>query len=332
MFFLHWLLPTCISNFLLNFIHRNSSVCLSNLQGPKEPITFYTHPVHSINYFMSPPPNIPLVFNILSYGNLLTISISSTAQLVPCAKRLGRLLKQQFHNYHQLLARRRVPGERSRIRQLAAQYAQLKQPIPPSAYLATKFKVVPTSSPESTITQIGGKNLPDDFTQIRSSKTSSLRTTPSPTTSTLSPTAVSPFTMAEAVEAIAHNIEKGASISSSRRNTLISSISQLTSSQITDRLNDVQLHLYELAEQLQEDDLSVERKEQIELELEEYKDEFSVLMRQMRRRKSIADYSLHNVVINVEVGGCFLFLFLNSLIGLLFCLSTIVDYIIKLFI
>ena len=51
-FFLHWLLPNCISNFLLNFIHRNSSVCLSNLQGSKEPITFYTNRVHSIHYWI----------------------------------------------------------------------------------------------------------------------------------------------------------------------------------------------------------------------------------------------------------------------------------------
>lgn len=304
-FFLHWLLPSCLSNFLLNFIHRNSSVCLSNLQGPKEPITFYAYRVHSINYWMSPPPNIPLVFNVLSYGNDLTISISTTAQLVPCAKRLGRLFKQQFFNYQELLARRRVPGERTRLRQLAAQYAQqFKQTtIPPAAYLAAKFKVVP-SSPESTVTQFGSKDLPlDDFTlstQIKSSRSSSLRTTPSPTTSTLSPTTISPLTMAEA---IARNIERNISISNStqRRNTLISSISQLTSSQIAERLNDVQLHLYDLSEQLQDDDLNSERKEQLMIEMEEYKDEFNVLMKQMRRRKSIADYSLHNVVINVEV-------------------------------
>lgn len=303
MFFLHWLLPSCLCNFLLNFIHRNSSVCLSNLQGPKEPISFYTHRVHSLNFWMSPPPNIPLSFNVLSYGNSLSVSISTSAQLIPCAKRLGRLLKQQFNNYHQLLSRRRVPGERSRIRQLAAQYAQLKQPLPPAAYLATKFKVVPSSSPESTITQIG-KELQEELAHVRSSRSSSLRTTPSPTTSTLSPTTASPMTMAEAVEAIVSNIERGVSISSSRRNTLINTISQLSTGQLADRLNDVQFHLYELSEHLQ-DDLSEERKEQLELELEEFKDEFDVLMKQIRRRKSIADYSLHNVVINVEVSAVF---------------------------
>lgn len=301
MFFLYWLLPSCLSSFLVNFIHRNSSVCLSNLQGPKEPISFYTHRVNSINYWMSPPPNVPLSFNILSYGNLLTISISSSAQLVPCAKRLGRLLKKQFSNYHELLARRRVPGERTRLRTLAQQFAQQKQAMPSAAYLATKFKVVPLSSPESTITQMGKPQ--DDF--IRSSRTSrsSLRTTPSPTTSALSPTTISPLmTMSDAIEALSYNIEKGISISSSRRNTLMSSISHLTTLQLADRLNDVQLHLYELSEQLQQnEDLSDERREQLELQLEEYKDEFDVLMKQIRRRKSIAEYSLHNVVINVEV-------------------------------
>ena len=211
------------------------------------------------------------------------------------------MLKEQFNIYHQLLAKRRVPGER-RIRALAQQYAQLKQPIPP-AYLATKFKVVPSSSPE-TITQIS-RELQEELmmmnlANIKSSRSSSLRTTPSPTTSTLSPTTVSPLTMAEAIEAVAHNIEKAASISSSRRNTLISSISQLTTSQLADRLNDVQLHLYEISEQLQ-NELSDVRKQQLELELEEHKDEFDVLMKQIRRRKSIVDYSLHNVVINIEV-------------------------------
>lgn len=285
----------------LNFIYS-----LSNLQGPKDQITFYTHRVHSINFWMSPPPNIPLCFNILSYGNSLSISISSSAQLIPCAKRLGRLLKQQFHNYYQLLARRRVPGERSRVRALAQQqYAQLKQPIPPAAYLATKFKIIPSISPESTITQLG-KELQDEYAaQLRSSKSSSLGTSPSPTTSTLSPTTASPLAIPmslDAVEALTHNIEKsGISISSSRRNTLISTISQLTTGQLADRLNEVQLHLYDISEQLQEEDLSEERKEQLDLKLEEFKDEFGVLMRQIRRRKSIADYSLHSVVINVEV-------------------------------
>ncbi|XP_053207722.1 uncharacterized protein LOC128391801 [Panonychus citri] len=41
-------------------------------------------------------------------------------------------------------------------------------------------------------------------------------------------------------------------------------------------------------------------REDIEFRLEELKDEFSELMKQLRRRKSMVEYGMHNIVINVE--------------------------------
>lgn len=76
------------------------------------------------------------------------------------------------------------------------------------------------------------------------------------------------------------------------------SYAQETTAQLAARLNEVQLQLYRLADLIQE---SPEDRDSLERQLDDYREEFSGLMKQIRRRKSIAEYSLHNIVIQVQV-------------------------------
>ena len=74
-YFLQRLLPSSLCNSLMTLMHRNSSVCVSNLQGPTHPTSIYTHRLHKIYYWMSPPPNVPIAVNVYTYGNKLTFSM-----------------------------------------------------------------------------------------------------------------------------------------------------------------------------------------------------------------------------------------------------------------
>lgn len=67
--------------------------------------------------------------NGLKMAGIRNEGVSTTARLTPCAKRLTKLILDQFQIYGNLLARRRVPGERARLRQqqLAAQQAKQQQ-------------------------------------------------------------------------------------------------------------------------------------------------------------------------------------------------------------
>lgn len=72
--------------------------------------------------------------------------------------------------------------------------------------------------------------------------------------------------------------------------------SSLTSgaNQLTAKLHEVQFELHQLQESLESGEPGVNKR------LEELKDEFTGLMMEMRRRKSIADYG-PNIIINIEV-------------------------------
>lgn len=129
-YFLDSLLPSSLARFLLNLVHRNSSVCLSNLQGPDCELTIGSHRLHKMVYWMSPPPNIPIVFNLLTYNQTLHISVSTTSQLVPSAKALAKLFKLQLEQLAELLSKRRVPGEsRPKKRQSVHHSVLIEAPI-----------------------------------------------------------------------------------------------------------------------------------------------------------------------------------------------------------
>lgn len=205
-FFLHYLLPTRLARFILNLVHRNSSISQANLQGPQQAITIGSYRLHRILYLMSPPPSVSIAFNAISYDGKLWITVSTTSKLLPCAKRLCKKFKCQMEVLSELLSKRRVPGE---VRTRKTQQRS------PQYVLDVPFSEEPT------------------FTQDLAAK-----------------------------------------------------------------LNQVQLERFYMSEMLES---SPSNRDDIEYRLEELKGEFTDLMKQLRRRKSMAEYGMHNIVINIEV-------------------------------
>lgn len=213
-FFLHHLMPTRMARFILNLVHRNSSVCLSNLQGPEQAVTIGTHRLHRILYTMSPPPPVSIVFNVISYNGQLGLTVVTTSKLLPCARQITKQFKCQIEMLSELLSKRRVPGE-VRTRK-AQQQSQQQQAARNSQFLLdAPFNEDPM------------------FTQDLATK-----------------------------------------------------------------LNHVQLERYYMSEMLEAHPAN---RDDIEYRLEELKEEFTDLMKQLRRRKSMAEYGIHNIIINVEV-------------------------------
>ncbi|RWS10915.1 putative diacylglycerol O-acyltransferase-like protein [Dinothrombium tinctorium] len=135
-YFLHNLLPTSIARFLINLIHRNSSVYLSNLQGPEQQLTIGSHRLRKIYFWMSPPPTVAIVFNVITYNQKLFLSVATTSKLLPCGKCLAKFFKEQINLLSFLLSRRRVPGEtrhRKRNEQLAFEKRASEESVPSAA-------------------------------------------------------------------------------------------------------------------------------------------------------------------------------------------------------
>ncbi|RWS27944.1 putative diacylglycerol O-acyltransferase-like protein, partial [Leptotrombidium deliense] len=212
-YFLHSLLPTSISRCFINLIHRNSSVCLSNLQGPEQQLTIGSHRLRKIHYWMSPPPNIPVLFNVITYNHKIHISVSTTSQIITCGKSLTKYFKDQIDQLAYLLSRRRVPGE-VRHRKRAAEHIAIDKPL-----------------------------------------------------------------------------------SEANVNNAVSAATPSAQVDLSVKLTAVQQELFKLTEEL---DAYPEQRKEISARLDELKEEFSILMKEIRRRKSIAEYGLNNVMINID--------------------------------
>ncbi|OTF77760.1 hypothetical protein BLA29_008398, partial [Euroglyphus maynei] len=125
-------LPQSLYRVLMNLVNRNSSVYMSNMTGPETALSIGSHRLNKVFYFLSPPSYCSLVYNIFSYDQKLHISIATSSKLITNSKELMRHLHGQIDILHELLSKRRVPGESKRAKlplflgdQLAAQQQQL---------------------------------------------------------------------------------------------------------------------------------------------------------------------------------------------------------------
>lgn len=258
-YFLFNLLPNCISKLILNTIHRNSSICVSNLQGPSIDLTIGTHKLHKIFYWMSPPSSIPITFNVTSYNQHLYISISSTSLLIPCAKSIGKLFKKHINLLANLLSKRRVPGEvRAKKR---PHHVIIEAPIGSGKGVAAYVtSTTGKTSPGGTTYQVTSPtSVPSRKESIVTSPTSSIHLSPS--------------------------------------KSHISWTSGASMSELSERLHMIQMELNSINEIL-ESNIICDR-ETYESRLIDLKDEFSNLMKQIRRRKSLADAGT-SILINIS--------------------------------
>lgn len=107
-------LPTSLYRLLMNLVNRNSSIYMANMIGPETSLSIGSHRLNNIHYFISPPSYCSIVYNIFTYDNKLYISIVTSSKLITNARELMRQFRLQIDTLHELLHKRRIPGESKR--------------------------------------------------------------------------------------------------------------------------------------------------------------------------------------------------------------------------
>lgn len=115
-YLLEQLLPRPLYRLVVNLVNRNSSIYMSNMQGPDTALSIGSHRVVKAQYFLSPPSYCSVAFNVFTFDDQLHLAISSRSKLIPNARALSRLFRAQIDLLHLLLSRRRVPGESKRLK------------------------------------------------------------------------------------------------------------------------------------------------------------------------------------------------------------------------
>lgn len=287
-YFLHSLLPNSVSRFFLNLIHRNSSLIISNLQGPSTSISIGTHRLQKLFYFMSPPPDIPITIQVVTYQSKMFLSISTTSLLVNSAKSLAILIHKHVQLMGELLSRRRVPGEvRAKKR---PHHVIIEPPVGSGRGVIQPYEDIPPI-------QTGMVTMTTSLSPSSSSAVMKTTTTAAGSagaaTAALSPASVSPVT----------TITAGVSSPG------VSTVTSASMSELTERLHSVQAELNQVNESLEQPHYDGRMRETLLFRLEQLKTEFSDLIRQIRRRKSTAEFG-PNIVVNLEV--CWSLFFLTN--------------------
>ncbi|KAH9397976.1 hypothetical protein TYRP_019349 [Tyrophagus putrescentiae] len=218
-YLLNRLLPRPLYRALLNLVNRNSSIYVSNIQGPETELSIGSHRLVKAYYFLSPPSYCSIVFNIFTMHQKLYLSISSQSKLISNARALSKLFRAQIDLLHVLLSRRRVPGESKRAKR--------------AMFLGPEAANHLQAAHAGMYQNIAGQMIDD-------------------------------------------------STSGAHRD-------------LSGKLHSVQDELNRLSEAYDMGEPGVAQR------YEELKDEFTSLLFEMRRRKSIADYGVHgNITINIE--------------------------------
>lgn len=270
-YFLNLLMPSCVSRWILNAIHRNSSLYVSNLQGPTASLAVGSHRLQQLFYWPSTPPDIGVSINMTSYQTKLLVSISTTSILIPSAKKLSKLLHKHVNLLADLLSKRRVPGEsRSKKR---PHHVIIEAPV-------GSGRLIPQHDPDHLSTSVSASS---NLTTSRKS--------------------ISATSVASGPDAAA--------------------LANASVGELTDRLHAVQEELNDLSESLESGILYDENGDSLNSRMEDLKDEFSDLMKNLRRRKSIADYG-PNIIINLEVGEVEKFICLHPFFSILCVIACLI--------
>nr|XP_042910796.1 uncharacterized protein LOC107441252 [Parasteatoda tepidariorum] len=108
------ILPEVVAQWILNTVLRKATVVLANIPGPQEMLTLGTKKLKKIVFWMSPRPEIPVVFSVISYAGAIQLSVSADKMVVPQPQLLIKEFVLELSRLSHLLARRRIPGEHRR--------------------------------------------------------------------------------------------------------------------------------------------------------------------------------------------------------------------------
>ncbi|GIY53609.1 WS_DGAT_C domain-containing protein [Caerostris darwini] len=95
-------------------VARQATVVLANVPGPEEVLTLGSQKLKKILFWMSPSPEIPVVFSVISYAGALQLSVSADKMVVSEPQLLVKYFHQEIKTLTHLLKRRRIPGEHRR--------------------------------------------------------------------------------------------------------------------------------------------------------------------------------------------------------------------------
>ncbi|XP_054709617.1 uncharacterized protein LOC129219296 [Uloborus diversus] len=108
------ILPEVVAQWILNTVFRKASVVLANVPGPEEMLMLGAKKLKKITYWMSPRPEIPVVFSVISYAGSIQLAVSADKSVVPQPQALVKEFILEISRLSHLLARRRIPGEHRR--------------------------------------------------------------------------------------------------------------------------------------------------------------------------------------------------------------------------
>ncbi|KAF8783082.1 uncharacterized protein LOC129963409 isoform X1 [Argiope bruennichi] len=108
------ILPEAVAQWILNTVIRKATVVLANVPGPEEFLTLGSKKLKKMIFWMSPRPEIPVVFSVISYAGSIQLSVSADKMVVTQPQLLIKEFVMELKRLSHLLARRRIPGEHRR--------------------------------------------------------------------------------------------------------------------------------------------------------------------------------------------------------------------------
>ncbi|KFM74669.1 putative diacylglycerol O-acyltransferase Rv2484c/MT2557, partial [Stegodyphus mimosarum] len=76
------ILPEVIAQWIIKTVLRKATVVLANVPGPEEILTLGSKRLRKITFWMSPTPEIPVVFSVISYAGTIQLSVSADKMVV----------------------------------------------------------------------------------------------------------------------------------------------------------------------------------------------------------------------------------------------------------
>ncbi|XP_070580235.1 putative diacyglycerol O-acyltransferase MT1468 [Ptychodera flava] len=108
------ILPESVSRKIFNFINNKVSCLISNMPGPDLPLTFGGRQIKLMTYWMPPRDQVGVSISALSYADQIRIAVLADVAVMPNPEIITKDFESQMENMSQLLANRRIPGERRR--------------------------------------------------------------------------------------------------------------------------------------------------------------------------------------------------------------------------
>ncbi|GFV57092.1 DUF1298 domain-containing protein [Trichonephila clavipes] len=76
------ILPEAIAQWILNTVIRKATVVLANVPGPEDLLSLGSKKLKKIIFWMSPRPEIPVVFSVISYAGSIQLAVSADKMVV----------------------------------------------------------------------------------------------------------------------------------------------------------------------------------------------------------------------------------------------------------